>query len=74
MNKRIVVIDRGVGEAAETVVDLLRGKGWSPETIQLSKGEPLPKSLDDIFGLVILGGNMNVYEQQAYPLNVYLDM
>ena len=35
--------------------------------LEVFRGDPLPDSLDSISGVVILGGPMNVYEEEAYP-------
>ncbi len=36
------------------------------EIIDLSNGDVLPGSLDDIAAVVMLGGPMNVYEEEKY--------
>lgn len=37
------------------------------QTIELWKGEELPSDLDDIASVVVMGGPMNVYEEEKYP-------
>lgn len=50
-----------------TLGEALREKGISCKYLRLHAGEPVPKSLDNVDGLVILGGPMNVYEEDKYP-------
>lgn|GEM_PF-610761 len=76
MDRRLVVIKQGhVGQEGKKLIESLsRIHGWQIETIELSKDEPLPKSLDDIKGLIILGGPINVYEQYTNPyMKIYFN-
>lgn len=76
MDKRLVVIKHGhVGLEADALIkDLSRLHGWQLETIELSKDEPLPKGLDEIKGLIILGESINIYEQYTNPyMKVYFN-
>jgi len=73
MEKRLVVIKQGKQEGIEFTKDMIKVDGWKLETIELSKGEPLPRSLENIDGLLILGDAMNVFEQSSSPLTVYLN-
>lgn len=41
--------------------------GWEILTVELYCGDSLPKTLDSAAGVVILGGPMNVYEEESYP-------
>ena len=43
-----------------------RGRGWSLTTTHLYAAEPLPK-VDALDWLVIMGGPMNIYEEDRYP-------
>ncbi len=54
-------------EGPGTLGDFLREKGFTARTIALYNGEPLPKDFDEMQGVVILGGPMNVYEEKRYP-------
>ncbi|MBA4418766.1 MAG: hypothetical protein C0392_12790 [Syntrophus sp. (in: bacteria)] len=77
MKKEMVIIrsDKGTCEDTGAIEEILKKSGWDVETIGLSKGEPLPRGLENVGGLLILGDNMNVYDQNAYPfLNVYFNM
>jgi hypothetical protein len=74
MQKELVVIKQSGCEETGCIEESLRGDGWHVNTIELSKDEPLPRSLENIDGLLILGRSVNVYEQYTYPfLKVYLN-
>jgi hypothetical protein len=72
MTKRLVVIKQGNHAVADDLAQVLNANGWNCETIELSRGEPLPRSLEYIDGLLILGEPLNVYEQTVNPMQVYL--
>jgi hypothetical protein len=75
MKKEMVVLKTKGCEGVGCVEEELRNNGWNVKTIELAKGEPLPMSLENIGGLLILGDNMNVFDQNAYPnLNVYFNV
>jgi GMP synthase-like glutamine amidotransferase len=46
--------------------DLLREKGHSLQYIHLYRGDPLP-SINDLDGLVIMGGPMSVHDEEEFP-------
>ncbi|MCX8022614.1 MAG: type 1 glutamine amidotransferase [Syntrophorhabdaceae bacterium] len=50
--------------------DFFRDNGFSTETIELSRGERIPNDLSEIDSVIILGGPMNVYEEDRYPFLV----
>jgi hypothetical protein len=75
MERKIVVI-KNPGQASPVgfIEEAFKANGWDLETIELSKGEPLPRSLEDVAGLLILNGPMNVYEQCTSPcMKVYFN-
>ncbi len=75
MKKEMVVLRSKGCEGVGCIEEELRSNGWKVETIELGRGEPLPRSLENIGGLLILGDNMNVFDQNAYPnLSVYFNM
>ncbi len=74
MQKKIVVIKNGVQENPAFMEQALAGNGWQVETIELSKGEPLPSTFEDIAGVFIMGGPLDVLEPSTAPcLKVYLN-
>ncbi|MCA9405347.1 MAG: type 1 glutamine amidotransferase [Candidatus Omnitrophica bacterium] len=55
-------------EGAGTLGDFFEKKGFESRIIDLGLGEPLPDTdFSDIEALVVLGGPMNVYEEDKYP-------
>jgi len=72
MKKRLVVIKNGNHECTDQLAGVLNANGWLCETIELSKGEPLPKSLQQIDGLLIMGNSIDVFEQAVNPMQVYI--
>jgi len=62
-----VVIKHVENEGPGIIERFFRNDGWEFITTELSNGESLPKNIDDIAAVIILGGPMNVYEENAYP-------
>jgi len=54
-------------EGPGTIGDFLDEKEISYHVIDLFNGEPLPDSLSDTSAVIVLGGPMNVYEEDRYP-------
>ena len=73
MKKKLVVIKHGKQDGNEIINEMIQADGWNLETIELSKGEPLPRHLENIDGLLILSDAMNVFEQSSSPLTVYMN-
>ena len=73
MEKKLVVISQGNQEDEGGLADIFKASGWNLETIRISPGEPLPKSLENVGGLLILSDTVNVFEQSMWPLTVYMD-
>ena len=46
---------------------LVREAGLTPKVIALDEGDSLPENFDDIATVVVLGGPMNVHEEEKYP-------
>lgn len=68
MEKRLLIIKHAEHEGPGCIADLFSEDRWSVEILELSgTGIQLPNDLDDIGGIVILGGPMNVYQEDAYP-------
>lgn len=73
MDKKLVVIRQGNQDGNGLIREMVQTDGWKLETIDLSKGEPLPRSLENIDGLLILSDAMNVFEQGSSPLKIYMN-
>ncbi|HPI93224.1 MAG TPA: hypothetical protein PLT09_09300 [Deltaproteobacteria bacterium] len=72
MKKRLVVVKHGNHECTDQLADVLNASGWQCETIELSQGEPLPESLRQIDGLLIVGKSIDVFERAINPMQVYV--
>ena len=56
-----------VERAARIVTALESGAGAAIRTVAVYGGEPVPRSLDGIDALVVMGGPMGVYEADRHP-------
>lgn len=54
-------------EGPGIIAEFFQNTAWQIETIELDKGEELPEVLFQIEALIILGGPMNVYEEDKFP-------
>ncbi len=63
----IIVLQHHPKEPLGTLVNDLDAAGLTPRIIRGFAGEPIPQTLGDAQGLVILGGPQSVYEQDRYP-------
>lgn len=54
-------------EGPGTIGEFLRDDGISYNVIDVFKGEPLPDTLSDTSAVIVLGGPMNVYEEDKHP-------
>ncbi|MDD5450121.1 MAG: type 1 glutamine amidotransferase [Candidatus Omnitrophica bacterium] len=72
----ILIIKHVENEGPGTIEEFFKNTSWNFKTIELSKGEELPKTLEDIEAVISMGGPMNVYEEEEYPFlkkeNVFL--
>jgi GMP synthase-like glutamine amidotransferase len=65
--KTLLVVKHVEQEGPGMLVEPFRDAGWSIFTVELGLGHTLPADLADIGAVVLLGGPMNVYEEEAYP-------
>ncbi|MDP8266860.1 MAG: type 1 glutamine amidotransferase [Candidatus Aceula meridiana] len=63
----IVFLKQIAIEGPGTMGDFFKNAGFKTRIIDLEAGESLPASLEDIESVVVLGGPMNVYEEQKHP-------
>lgn len=63
----ILVLEHHPLEPSAALGKALRDHGHRQRVIALHDGQTLPADLDEVEGLVIMGGPMNVDEQEAYP-------
>lgn len=67
MSERIVIVQHAKKEGPGLVEEFFRGNGWELEIVDLSDGGTLPHDFDSIAAVIMLGGPMNVYEEENYP-------
>lgn len=67
MRKKVKVLQHISCETIGMIEPLLNEKGISFEVIHSYKGDPVPESLDEAGGLIVMGGPMGVYETEAHP-------
>lgn len=67
MDGKILVVKHVRNEGPGLVRTFFEGQGWPLEIVDLSTGDGLPNNLNDIAAVVLLGGPMNVYEEEEYP-------
>jgi GMP synthase (glutamine-hydrolysing) len=67
VEKSILVIKHVEQEGPGMLGTFLEDAGWPIETLELWRGEALPESLGHVAAVIMLGGPMNVYEEEAYP-------
>lgn len=67
MSKEIYVVKHTEDEGPGLLGAYFRGLGWKVRTIELHRGDGLPEDLESAWGVVMLGGPMNVYEEGPYP-------
>jgi len=67
MDRKIVIIKHVEREGAGLLEDFFKNDGWELEFVELEKGDRLPEHLDGVAGIILLGGPMNVYQEDGYP-------
>ena len=67
MSKEIVIIKHVDIEGPGSIDDFFRNTARCLRTIELGRQETFPRALDDTEGIIVLGGPMNVYEEEKYP-------
>jgi GMP synthase-like glutamine amidotransferase len=63
----VLIVKHLENEDAGTMLDYLHEKAIPYKKLRLYAGDAFPQSLDDISHLVVLGGTMNVYEEDKFP-------
>ncbi len=64
---KVIIIKHIDIEGPGTIGDCLDDKNIPYNVIDIFNGEPLPNSLSDVSSVIVLGGPMNVYEEDKYP-------
>jgi GMP synthase-like glutamine amidotransferase len=71
---KIYVGEHTEDEGPGLLGEFFQGLGWDLVRLALYRGDELPENLDSAAGVVILGGPMNVYEEEEYPFLKEEDM
>jgi GMP synthase (glutamine-hydrolysing) len=66
-NCKALILQNASGEGPGVLGDLLDRKGWDRETARLYRGEMIPLDWESYHVMIVLGGPMNVYEEDTYP-------
>ena len=64
---KVIIIKHIDIEGPGTIGDFLDCNDIPYRVIDIFNGEPLPDSLSEISAVIVLGGPMNVYEEDKYP-------
>ncbi|MFH1242313.1 MAG: type 1 glutamine amidotransferase [Pseudomonadota bacterium] len=67
MKQKALILQNAAGEGPGLIDGVLRARGWTQETIHLYRGETIPSDWQSCSLLVVMGGPMNVYEEETYP-------
>jgi GMP synthase-like glutamine amidotransferase len=62
----ILIVKHVAVEGPGIILDFFENTKWSTKIIDLGKGDALPSNLQNIEGIILLGGPMNVYEEERY--------
>ncbi len=67
MKEKLYIIKHVEDEGPGRLGDFFHDLGWELPVTELYRGDTLPEDVTSAAGAVILGGPMNVYEEEAYP-------
>src|SRR5262245_35463308 len=62
-----LVLRHAQAEGLGLLGNALRERGIHHRALDLARGEPVPRDLRGVGGLIVLGGPMGAYEQDKYP-------
>src|SRR5262245_56341339 len=62
-----LVLRHAQAEGVGLLGNALRERGIQHRALDIAAGEPVPKDLRVVGGLIVLGGPMGAYEQEKYP-------
>ncbi|MBI2095247.1 MAG: type 1 glutamine amidotransferase [Candidatus Omnitrophica bacterium] len=67
MTKEVIILQHVPNEGAGTILDFLKEQGISHRSVPLYGKRAAFPSVDAVRALVVMGGPMNVYEEDQYP-------
>ena len=65
--KEVLILKHVPNEDAGTIRDFMESKGISYRAIDLFSGAKLPEDVSNVAAAIIMGGPMNVYEEDKHP-------
>ena len=65
--RKALIVQNAAGEGPGIFGLIMDHKGWTMKTFHLYRGEPVPSDWRSYDLLVVMGGPMNVYEEETYP-------
>jgi len=63
----IIVIEHEMLETTARLGNMLRACGHHVRMVRIHKGDKLPADLNDVDGMIVMGGTMDVDQQDKYP-------
>ncbi len=67
MKEKLYIIKHVEDEGPGRLGEFFQNLGWELAVVELYRGQTLSDDLTNVAGVVILGGPMNAYEEEAYP-------
>jgi GMP synthase (glutamine-hydrolysing) len=67
MKCKALIIENAAGEGPGILSNILLKRGWVFQTVKLHMGKSIPSNWRSFNLLIIMGGPMNVYEEDQYP-------
>jgi GMP synthase (glutamine-hydrolysing) len=64
---KVTVLQHEPFEKLGIIADALRSQAISYEYVRSFEGQPVPRNMTDVDGLIVMGGSMGVYEHHWYP-------
>lgn len=65
--RKALIFQNAAGEGPGILADVLDHRGWEKRILHLYCGESIPSSWTHYDLLLVMGGPMNVYEEDVYP-------
>ncbi|OGF45227.1 MAG: hypothetical protein A2231_00380 [Candidatus Firestonebacteria bacterium RIFOXYA2_FULL_40_8] len=66
MYNKILIVKHVENEGAGTLETFFKGRGFVPIILELAKGESFPEDVKEYKAVIVMGGPMNVYEEEKY--------
>ena len=67
ISKEVLILQHVPNEGAGTFLDFLEKKKIPFRTVALYQNDPLPQDLSAARAVLVMGGPMNVYDEEKYP-------